>query len=155
MKDKVYLRTKKRTLASLYADQRKNQYCCKRVPLLKLDLDHVVPDELHLLLRITDVLLRNLISTAVAVDKKEMKTKWKLLKGKMVIDIITKIRKCGIPFNIWSTTEEDKSIFTFTSLPGYRKKNLLKFFPSKIPQCQPKSTEKVPGANEVKKLWEV
>ena len=34
-------------------------------PLLPISLDNVVPDELHLLLRITDVLTKNLINAAM------------------------------------------------------------------------------------------
>ena len=30
-------------------------------PLMKIDPDHVILDELHLLLRVTDVLIRNLV----------------------------------------------------------------------------------------------
>ncbi|XP_065887713.1 uncharacterized protein [Dysidea avara] len=152
--DSMYLVKKRRTLKSLYNDYEKKQYCCKRLPLLQIELDHVIPDELHLLLRITDVLLRNLISTAVAHDKCEMRSKWKLNKGPMINSILKNIRRCGIPFNIWNNNEENKSAFTFTSLPGYRKKNLLKFFPSRIPLCQPQSTPDQPGADKVKKLWE-
>ena len=37
-------------------------------PLITIDLDYWIPDELHLLLRITDVLTRNLI-TAAASDE--------------------------------------------------------------------------------------
>ena len=32
----------------------KDNYCCHQPPLFKIDLDHVVPDELHLLLCVTD-----------------------------------------------------------------------------------------------------
>ena len=61
-------------------------------------------------------------------------------------------RRCGIPFNIWEKDDEDakKGSYAFTSLVGYRKKNLLKFFPSKIPQCQPPAR-----ASEVQQLWKV
>ena len=37
-------------------------------PLLHIPLSNVIPDELHLMLRITDVLTRNLILAAVADD---------------------------------------------------------------------------------------
>lgn len=42
----------------------KNEFGCKHKPLLKLRVDHFIPDELHLMLRITDVLIRNLIDDA-------------------------------------------------------------------------------------------
>ena len=37
-------------------------------PLLHIPLKNVVPDELHLMLHITDVLIRNLINTAMKYD---------------------------------------------------------------------------------------
>jgi len=43
---------------------------CIHPPLLHIDQEHVVVDELHLLLRITDVLLRNVIEDAVRLDQK-------------------------------------------------------------------------------------
>lgn len=38
-----------------------DKYSCEHEPLLKIELGHVVLDELHLLLRITDVLINNLV----------------------------------------------------------------------------------------------
>ena len=40
-------------------------------PLLNIELTKVVVDELHLLLRVTDVLIRNLISLAATRDHEE------------------------------------------------------------------------------------
>lgn len=42
----------------------------KHNPLLNIELDHVVPDELHLLLSVTDVLERNLIRQVLEQDIK-------------------------------------------------------------------------------------
>jgi len=150
--DSQYTITNRRTLQSLIDDYETKEYGCKHLPLLNIEIDHIIPDELHLLLRITDVLLKNLIRTAVAHDKKTMGTRWKLKKGSMTNSVILCIRRCGIPFNIWEKDDEDakKGSYAFTSLVGYRKKNLLKFFPSKIPQCQPPAR-----ASEVQQLWKV
>jgi hypothetical protein len=38
-----------------------DKFSCGNEPLIKIDLDHVVLDELHLLLRVMDVLLNNII----------------------------------------------------------------------------------------------
>lgn len=35
----------------------KEKYCCEHKPLVKIELDHVILDKLHLLLRILDVLI--------------------------------------------------------------------------------------------------
>lgn len=42
----------------------------KHNPLLNIELDHVVPDELHLLLSVTDELERNLIRQVLEQDIK-------------------------------------------------------------------------------------
>jgi len=145
--------TNRRTLQSLYDDYRnEQQYSCKHLPLINIETDHIIPDELHLLLRITDVLLKNFIATAVAHDKRTMKTRWKLKNGPMLKSVILNIRRCGIPFDVWAKKDEDcqKGSYSFTSLVGYRKKNLLKFFPSRIPLCHPSNEVK-----QVVQLWTV
>lgn len=53
------------------AGKRKDNFCCENEPLIFIDLDHVILDELHLLLRITDVLINNLIEDVLELDKKE------------------------------------------------------------------------------------
>jgi len=148
--DSVYLVTKRRTLKSLFEDSSKNQYCCQKPPLINIETDHIITDELHLLLRITDVLLKNVVATAVADDKKTMGVKWKLLDGKMLNSVVSNIRRCGIPFAIWDGNESNKDSYNFTSLVGNMKKKLLKFFPNKITQCQPGE-----NASTVAKLWKV
>ena len=47
----------------------KPNYGCIRMPLLEIDLDHIIPDELHMLLRVTDVLIQNLVHAATSHDK--------------------------------------------------------------------------------------
>ena len=61
------------TLAQVkqYVDYGKKEYCCINQPLLNIPLDHIVLDELHLLLRITDVILDNIIEDAMERDDKE------------------------------------------------------------------------------------
>ena len=78
----------------------------QKLPLLHIDIKHIIPDELHLLLRITDVLLKIFIATAVAHDKRTMGTRWKLKRGPMANAIIVNIRHCRIPFHIWDITTE-------------------------------------------------
>ena len=43
-------------------------YGCIRTPLIDIPLDHVIPDELHLMLRVTDILIQNLINAATSHD---------------------------------------------------------------------------------------
>ena len=51
-------------------------------PLLHIPLKNVVPDELHLMLHITDVLIRNLINTAMKYDAVNSRSPY----GKKVCD---------------------------------------------------------------------
>ena len=45
-------------------------YCCCHEPLLNIPPDHIILDELHLMLRVTDILLENLIEDATQWDDK-------------------------------------------------------------------------------------
>ena len=65
VEDTVYLVKKKRTLKML---QRKESHYSLDEPMLNIELDHVIPDELHLLLRVTDVLINNIITSAISYD---------------------------------------------------------------------------------------
>ena len=60
----------KRTLQEIKDMSTKSQdnYCCNHYPLLDIELDHVIVDELHLLLRITDVLTSNLVDEVLTWD---------------------------------------------------------------------------------------
>jgi len=48
----------------------KYNYVCTREPLINIDLDHIVVDELHLMLRVIDILLENLINYALDWDRR-------------------------------------------------------------------------------------
>ena len=56
----------------------------------------VVLDELHLMLRITDVLLRNLIYGAIQEDEKDI-----VIKSTEHVDkLLEAIQQCGITFRV-------------------------------------------------------
>lgn len=63
----------KRTLQGVrdLAKKSKDDYCREHEPLLNIELDHVILDELYLLLRIVDVLLGNLLKEVREWDIKE------------------------------------------------------------------------------------
>ena len=63
----------KRTLHEMMkmAGKGKNNYCCVNQPLIEIHLDHIIVDELHLLLRVVDVLIDNLIKDVLEWDKRE------------------------------------------------------------------------------------
>ena len=110
-------------------------------PLLHIALDHIVPDEFHLMLRVTDKLIENLINGAIAHDSPK-----KPLEGEMVQNLIQEIESCGVQFSIW----EKATKYEFTSLTGTDRKKLLKELPAKLIRCQPSAY-----ASKVKLLWEV
>ena len=84
-----------------YARNGKKEYCCVCKPLLNVPLDHVIPDELHLVLRITDVLLTNVLDDAMERDEKEDNLKARgMEKGVHLKAIVKIINSCGVSFNV-------------------------------------------------------
>lgn len=118
-------------------------------PLLYIDLDNWVPDELHLMLRITDVMTKNLIIAAACYDLKKGRRSKDILHGPMVNRLIQAINSCGVSFSV---RDSDKKVFNCTSLVGGDKLKLLKKLPPKLLEnkCQPRSIRK-----KVEKLWTV
>ena len=57
--------------AKEYAENANNEFCCVMQPLFEVPLVRIIIDELHLMLRITDVMLGNLIDDAMERDEKE------------------------------------------------------------------------------------
>jgi len=134
----------KRTLEDLKACSKKSlksNFGCSRPPLLEIDLDHIIPDELHLLLRVTDRLLKNLVLEVCERDalkefsKTQEKTQDKSEAGQFEKKLVKAINDCGVSFSIWRQKNADGSlsdIRDFTSLLGKDKKTLLRLLPSKL-----------------------
>jgi hypothetical protein len=144
----------KRTLEEMHrlAGKTKQNFCCVHKPLLDIELSHVILDELHLLLRVMDVLIGNLVQGAIDWDKKD---NWKKKKSEHqsihVNHLIEVIRSCGVTFNIWEKMNADKhgsGLYDFTSLLGTDKKKLLKELPEKLDGVIPDYE------NEVKLIWQ-
>ncbi|CAG2214315.1 unnamed protein product [Mytilus edulis] len=106
----------------------KKQFGVKHKPLIIIEPSHIVPDELHLLLRIFDVLLRNLIDDATDKDVKEQARTRKLAKDN-ITELVEKIRSCGVTFAIWSSKAGDTD---WTSLTGNAVKKVLRNLPDKL-----------------------
>ncbi|CAB4029215.1 Hypothetical predicted protein [Paramuricea clavata] len=115
---------------------KKNNFCCVNPPLIDIDLDHVILDELHLLLRIMDVLINNLVTEAVHWDQQDNWTKRKKDQTTKHLDKLKNtIRSCGVTFEIWEKSNADgkrSGQYDFTSLLGPDKKKLLKELPEKL-----------------------
>ena len=117
-------------------------YGVKAAPLLDVEPHHYIPDELHLLMRIMDVLLRNLIYDASPKDD----------YGKIVgnhtdnVNLLVKaVQSCGVPFTIWLSKSGEKE---WTSLTGNSLKKLLYGLHQKLLFCLHEDT-----ADDVIKLW--
>ena len=91
------------------------------LPLLKIPIDHYVIDELHLFLRIFDVLMSSIISLAVLMDRTARDGSRQHLD-----DLTTAIRSCGITFNMWKEQGKDK--LKWTSLTGDGRKKVMKVY---------------------------
>ncbi len=126
--EKEWTETKSRSLAALKKAAAKSSTAQSvrlgsvDPPLLNIPLDHVILDELHLLLRVVDVLLRNVIYMAMRLDR-EQKTTTNL------DDLKAAIRSCGVTFDIWLKKDgrgRNGSDYEWTSLTGKDKKKLLK-----------------------------
>lgn len=105
-------------------------------PLIRIPFDPIVLDELHLLLRITDVLLANLIGDAMEWDDKSdfLKKKGEA-KGVHLHKLVQTINSCGVTFTIWEKKDGDghgSGKMDWTSLMGAEKKKLLKLLPLKL-----------------------
>ena len=101
-------------------------------PLIKISLDRVELDELHLLLRIMDVLIRNLIFYADSEDHRQKEHHG--VESHKLRKLEQGIRSCGVCFQIWQNKEPTgKPIagsFNWTPLSGKHKLQVLKNLPA-------------------------
>ena len=146
----MMLHHEKRRLSDLKAD---GEFSSINKPLLDLELDHVIPDELHLMLRVTDVLIKALIETARTYDKHQhrvlrIRRSYRVLDGPLLSKLILAIRDCGVHFNVYENTENES--VEWPSLLGPDKIKLLKLLPAKLAGCQPPEMVK-----PTQKLWKV
>ena len=70
--------------------------------MLNIPLDHIVVDELHLMLRVTDILIENLVNECLDWDREDDLNKKKgEAKGAHLKNLIQVIRSCGVSFDVW------------------------------------------------------
>ena len=109
--DEVYTNTSKkaRTLQEMRDLSAHSYSSCARhlgcvlPPLVNIPLDHIVMDELHMLLRIMDVLIRNLILYADSKDHRQKERRG--VESRCVRKLEEAIRSCGVCFQIWQNKE--------------------------------------------------
>jgi hypothetical protein len=97
--DFYHTRGMQRTSQNLKEDVVKNDFGVRAQPLVSIEPEHIIIDELHLLLRICDKLLRNLILDTKKLDDK------KVVHGEksdFLGQLTEKIRGCGVLFYIWT-----------------------------------------------------
>ena len=125
---------------------------CVLPPLVNISLDQIVLDELHLLLRIMDVLIRNLILYAGSIDHRQWVRHG--IENQSLRKLEQVIRSYGVCFQIWQNKEPTgKPIpgsFDWTPLSGKHKLQVLKSIPAKMDMIFEEST-----APSVVKLWNV
>ena len=102
----------------------------KQRRLLHVPIDQMVVDELHLLLRITDVLERNVVLEMVEWDKLEGTS---LSKGQHLKAFLYVGKELGNSFSMWQSRKTGKEV-EFTSLMGPDKLKLLQKLPEHFPQ---------------------
>lgn len=127
---------------------------CVLPPLVNIPLDHIVLDELHLLLRIMNdrimvVLIRNLILYADSEDHRQKAHHG--VESHNVRKLEKAICSCGVCFQIWQNKEPTgKPIpgsFDWTALSGKHKLLVLKELPAKM--------DTILKEDLVAKLWNV
>jgi hypothetical protein len=96
----VYLtRGMQRTSQNLKEYAVKNDVGVRPQPLVSIEPEHIIVDEIHLLLRICDILLRNLIlDTQTVDDKNAVHGQRSDFLGQLTVQI----RGCGVSFYIWT-----------------------------------------------------
>ena len=156
--EKTYTETKARTLEKMQAISSHSYSTCARhlgcvlPPLIKISLDRIVLDELHLLLRIMDILLRNLILYADSVDHRQRAHHG--VECHNIRKLEQTIRSCGVCFQIWQNKEPTgKPIagsFDWTPLSGKHKLLVLRNLPAKMDTILDEGL-----APPVAKLWNV
>ena len=138
----IELRRSISDIKSLAASSSKQKYGVKHAPLLNIEVDHFVPDELHLLMRIMDILLRNLMDDALSKDQ------FAKIRGGPTDNVsllVKAIQGCGVTFRTWSTKSGD---LEWTSLSGNDFKKVLINLPDKLIFCVHEDT-----VDSVRQLW--
>ena len=127
----------KRTLASLKkcASLPKSRPASQRLgvqhtPILSLEPESVLIDELHLLLRVGDVLIRNLVWEIVDANRRSTHTTTPTTTP--FTSLVSAIQQCGVCFRVWERRDADgkpSGKYDWTSLMGEDMKKVLRLLP--------------------------
>ena len=143
----------KRTVAeiqTLALANKKAKYGCIHQPLFpSISIDRVIPDILHLFLRISDVLINLLILDLRRMDgiEKLKNNEFNQTATQQLVTYITYLNQCcKIPFHMY--TDKDSKILKWRDLTGPEKLKLFKAI--KIPELFPRLI----NANDIQILWD-
>ena len=128
--------SERRALSELKAN---GEFSSINKPLLDLELDHTVHNELHLMLRVTDVLIKALIETARVYDKHQhrvlgIQCSYKALDGPSLKNLILTIHNCRVYFYVYED-EQDRTV-RWPSLLSPDSIKLLKHLPDIVSSQQ-------------------
>jgi len=134
VEESVYTEKKTRSLSHFA-----NKPCQKHLgsihpPLLNIELTMVVVEWLHLLLWVTDVLIRNLISLAASRDHEEQQ-RWGECSNH-IRQLEQAVQSCKVTFTIWQHVDGDgrpqPGKYDCTSLNGTERLRVLCTLPAKF-----------------------
>ena len=130
------LKPPKRSLRSIRANSIKDKLGCIKEPLFDMELAYVVANELHLLLRIMDVVIQALLDTAVVHDHHAAqgfhRRRVKAQDGPMVQKLVETIQSCKINFYAWE--DKEQIMHFYGHLCWEQKKHCQVNFPSSVSQ---------------------
>ena len=139
-----------RTIEEIQQLALKKKYGCIQQPLFpSIPIDHVIPDILHLFLRISDVLTNLLILDLRRMDgiEKIRESEFKQTKAKNLDQYITFLNvNCKIPFYMY--VDKESKHLKWRDLTGPEKVRLFRAI--KIPELFPA----LPSGEKVQQLWE-
>lgn len=93
----ITFEAKERSLSSLVENAKEKRLGVSFEPLFKLEMTNIVIDELHMFLRIMDILLRNLLWEMIYQDEVQAFHKQ---KSSYLENTVQSIRGCGLSFQV-------------------------------------------------------
>lgn len=135
-----------RTLKNMREDCLAEEHGMKAVPLFNIDPAFVIPDILHMRIRLVNRLIDGLIVEAMDRDNRDKVINLSS-KNTHVEAIVGAINSCGVKFEVWEDERKGKN---FTSIQGDACKRLFNMLPERLTGKLDQQTE-----NKVISLWKM
>lgn len=123
-------RTLTETLKLCSSSNKVNKYGSIHKPLLMFEFRDIFVDELHLMLRIYDVLTTALVEDSRSLEF-ELNRRINLKADGPLYQLVQAINSCGVAFQIWEK-KECKNKYDWTSLTGSMRKLVLDQLPERL-----------------------